>query len=159
MAIILHAYNFYRIDDLTFLFTTDAGDDYQRYLISYAKYFASHPHVAPNFFSFNLKLVSNGGKQVRKSTDKKIADTVVTIVGDFLDSQTNTVVYVCDNSDGKQAARSTKFLSWFDYYNHPSSKIVQVTSILPLADYSSIVHYLFTRKINVLPTWYLLILN
>ncbi len=128
MAIILHAYNFYRIDDLTFLFTTNAGDEYQCYFISYAEYFVSHPDIAPNFFSFNLTLVSNEGKQVRKGTDKRISDTVITIVGDFLDSQTNAVVYVCDNSDGKQAARSRKFLSWFDYYDHPSSKIIQVTS-------------------------------
>lgn len=128
MAIILHAYNFYRVDDLTFLFTTDAGDEYQCYFISYAEYFASQPDIASNFFSFNLKLVSNEGKPVRKGTDKRIADTIITIVGDFLDLKANAVVYVCDNSDGREAARSRKFLSWFDYYDHPSSKIVKVTS-------------------------------
>ena len=53
---------------------------------------------------------------------------MITIVGDFLGSKSNAVVYVCDNSDGRGKARSKKFLSWFDYYDHPSSKIVQVTS-------------------------------
>ncbi len=50
MAIVLHAYNFYRLNDLTFLFTTEAGDEYQCYFISYAEYFASQPDIAPNFF-------------------------------------------------------------------------------------------------------------
>jgi hypothetical protein len=128
MAINLHAYNFYQFDDLTFLFTTQAGDEYQCYFLSYADYFASQPDIAPNFFSFNLKLISNEGVPIRKGTDKRVADTVITIVGDFLSSKSNAVVYVCDNSDGKEKARSRKFLSWFDYYDHPSSKIIQVTS-------------------------------
>lgn len=128
MATNLHAYNFYRFDELTFLFSTDAVDEYQCYFISYADYFASHPDIAPNFFSFNLKLISNKGKPLRKGIDKRIADTVIKIVGDFLASKNNAVVYVCDNSDGRQAARSRKFLSWFDYFEHPSSKIIQVTS-------------------------------
>ncbi len=128
MGLNLHAYNFFRFDDVTFLFTTDAGDEYQCYFISYADYFASQPDLAPNFFSFNLKLISNDGKPIRKGTDKRIADTVITIVGDFINSKSNAVVYVCDNSDGKEGARARKFLSWFDYYDYPSSKIVQVTS-------------------------------
>lgn len=128
MAINLHAYNFYQFDDLTFLFTTQAADEYQCYFLSYADYFASHPDIAPNFFSFNLKLISNEGVPIRKGTDKRVADTVITIVGDFLSSKSNAVVYVCDNSDGKEIARSRKFLSWFDFYDHPSSKIIQVTS-------------------------------
>jgi hypothetical protein len=133
MAINLHAYNFYQFDDLTFLFTTQAGDEYQCYFISYADYFASQPDIAPNFFSFNLTLISNEGEPIRKGTDKRVADTVITIVGDFLSSKSNAVVYVCDNSDGKERARSRKFLSWFDYYDHPSSKIVQVTSNFTVA--------------------------
>ncbi|MEO7486163.1 MAG: hypothetical protein ABIU77_03645 [Ferruginibacter sp.] len=92
MAINLHAYNFDRFDDLTFLFTTEAGDEYQCYFLSYADYFPSHPDIASNFFSFNLKLISNNGKPFRKGSDKRIADTVITIVGDFLGSKSNAVV-------------------------------------------------------------------
>ena len=128
MALNLHAYHIYRISELYYSFTTDAGDEYQCYFISYADYFASQPDIAPNFFSFNLKLISNDGKPFRKGSDKRIADTVITIVGDFLGSKSNAVVYVCDNSDGREKLRSRKFLSWFDFYDHPSSNIIQVTS-------------------------------
>jgi hypothetical protein len=158
MAIILHAYNFYRFDDLTFLFTTDAGDEYQCYFISYAEYFASQPEIAPNFFSFNLKLTSNKGKPVRKGTDKRIADTVITIVGDFLASKSNAVVYVCDNSDGRQAVRSRKFLSWFDYFDHPSNKIVKVTSNFTVGGlfiYSSLLIHKKNKRFNDIVLAYL----
>jgi Family of unknown function (DUF6169) len=151
MATNLHAYNFYKFDDLTFLFTTEAGDEYQCYFISYADYFASQPDIAPNFFSFNLKLISNDGTPVRKGTDKRIADTVITIVGDFLGSKSNAVVYVCDNSDGKERARSRKFLSWFEYYDHPSSKIVQVTSNFTVGGlfiYSSLLIHKKNKRFN-----------
>lgn len=151
MAIILHAYNFYRVDDLTFLFTTDAGDEYKCYFISYAEYFSSQPDIAPGFFSFNLKLVSNDGIPFRKGTDKKIADTVITIVGNFLNSKENAVVYVCDNSDGREAARSKKFVSWFAYYDHPSSKIVKVTSnftVGGLSIYSSLLIHKSNKRFN-----------
>jgi len=53
---------------------------------------------------------------------------VISVIGDFLASKTNAVVYVCDNSDGKEAVRFRKFLSWFNYYEHPSGKIIQVTN-------------------------------
>lgn len=126
MATSLHAYNFNKVDALTFSFTTIDGDEYSCYFLSYSEYFKDKPQIAPYFFSFNLKLVS--GKPKRKGVDKRIADTIITIVGDFLNSKTNAVVYVCDNSDGREAARSRKFLSWFDYYEHPSSDIIQVSS-------------------------------
>lgn len=158
MATNLHAYNFYRFDELTFLFSTDAGDEYQCYFISYADYFASHPDIAPNFFSFNLKLISNKGKPLRKGVDKRIADTVIKIVGDFLASKTNAVVYLCDNLDGKEAARSRKFLSWFDYYEHPSSDIIQVNSNFNaggLFIYSSLLIHKKNKRFNEMVLAYL----
>ncbi|MEO8824148.1 MAG: DUF6169 family protein [Ginsengibacter sp.] len=82
--------------------------------------------MSSKFYAFNLELVNK--KLKPKGGDKRIADTIITIVGDFLESKINAVVYVCDNSDGKEAVRSKKFLSWFDYYEHPSTKIIQVSN-------------------------------
>jgi len=62
-----------------------------------------------------------------EGTDKRIASTVNSIVTRFLESRINAVVYVCDNSDGKEAARAKKFLSWFNYFEPPSEKIIQVS--------------------------------
>jgi len=58
--------------------------------------------------------------------------TFITIVGNFLNSKITVVVYSCDNSVNREAARERKFLSWFTYTNptiHPSNKIVQVGGV------------------------------
>lgn len=93
----------------------------------YAEYFKKYPaEISSKFYAFNLELTNKKIKP--KEVDKRIADTVITIVGDFLNSQINAVVYVCDNSDGREAARSRKFLNWFDYYEHPSAQIIQISN-------------------------------
>lgn len=127
MASNLQSYPIQKTNDRTYSFITEKGIEYRCIFISYAEYFANHPDIASNFFSFNLELKDPKAKLPR-GTDKRIADTVISVVGDFLASKINAVVYVCDNSDGKEGARARKFLSWFDYYDHPSSKIIQVTS-------------------------------
>lgn len=127
MALLLQPYPIQKIDQLTYAFNSSKGIEYNCSFVTYAEYFPHHPEIAPYFFAFNLNLRDKKIK-LPKGTDKRIADTVITIVGDFLASKTNAVVYVCDNSDGKEGARARKFLSWFDYYDHPSSKVVQVTS-------------------------------
>ena len=50
---------------------------------------------------------------------------LLTIVGDFLSSKTNAVVYVCDPSDGRDKARFRKFNSWYKYHEYQSHKILQ----------------------------------
>lgn len=127
MALSLQSYRIQKIDDRTYSFTTVKGIEYICLFLSYAEYFGNYPDVAPYFFSFNLELKDKSLKPPA-GVDKKIADTVVKIVGDFLTSRINAVVYVCDNSDGKEAARSRKFVSWFDFYQHPSYDITQVSN-------------------------------
>ena len=127
MALSLQPYPIRKIDDQTYEFNTENDIDYLCSFLSFSEYFANRPDIAPYFFSFNLGLKEKNAKLPR-GTDKRIADTVITIVGDFLNSKINAVVYVCDNSDGREAARSRKFLSWFDYYEHPSTKIIQVSN-------------------------------
>lgn len=133
MALNLQPYRLQRIDELTYEFITEKSIKYSCSFLSYADYFVNYPDVAPYFFSFNLDLKNKNAKLPR-GTDKRIAHTVITIVGDFLASRKNAVVYICDNSDGKEAARSRKFLSWFDYYEHPSSDIIQVSNNFKAGD-------------------------
>jgi Family of unknown function (DUF6169) len=122
----LRPYRLLRINDLTYSFTTDSGDKYKCSFLSYADYFANYPEIASNVFSFNLVSASKSLKH--KGIDKKIAVTVVHIVAGFLISRINAVVYVCDPSDDKAAARARKFKSWFKYYEHPSHQILQLNT-------------------------------
>lgn len=129
MATSLQPYKFITYKPDYYSFVTTAGIEYICYFTPYAEYFKNYPTViASKFFSFNLELADK--KKKATGTDKRIADTVVTIVGDFLNSKINAVVYICDNSDGREAARSRKFLSWYKYYEHPSHKIIKVSGDL-----------------------------
>jgi Family of unknown function (DUF6169) len=129
MALLLRPYPIQKIDEFTYGFVTSKGIEYYCSFISYAEYFSNQPEIAPCFFSFNLELKDKKAK-LPKGTDKQIVDTVITIVGDFLLSKTNAVVYVCDNSDGREAVRARKFLSWYSYEEHPSHKIIKVSGDL-----------------------------
>lgn len=126
MAISLQPYKYLVLKPDYYSFVTDSGIEYICYFSTYAEYFKSYPAVVSSkFFAFNLELVDK--KKKMSGTDKRIADTLITIVGDFLNSKINAVVYVCDNSDGREAVRARKFLSWFRYFEHPSHKIIKVS--------------------------------
>lgn len=115
-----------KIDELTFQFTTESEDVYKCYFISYAFFFSAYPDIASQVYGFNVDLVS--GPIKHKGIDRRISFTVVNIVADFLASQVNAVVYVCDPSDGRDGARFKKFKSWYFYAEHPSAQIQQVVS-------------------------------
>ncbi len=54
--------------------------------------------------------------------DDKIRLTVVQIIQDFIDKNTDTIItYVCDTGDGKQLKRHKKFTRW--YTGHKSNNL------------------------------------
>jgi hypothetical protein len=122
----LHAYHIYRISEYYYSFTTSAGVEYECSFTSFEEYFKSYPAIASKVFA--LDLYRKNPKQKQSGVDHRIAETVVKIVGDFLNSQINAVVYVCDPTDGKGPVRSRLFKSWFNYYEHPSHQIIQVSA-------------------------------
>jgi Family of unknown function (DUF6169) len=125
-------YRLLRINDLTYSFTTDTGVIYECSFVSYAEYFFEFPEIASKVFAFNIDRKASTLKP--RGKDQRIANTVVKIVGDFLVSQINAVVYVCDPSDGKGAARAKTFKSWFNYYEHDSYQIQQVNACLEVGN-------------------------
>jgi hypothetical protein len=157
MAINLQPYKFTIHSPDYYSFVTATGVEYICYFTPYGEYFKNYPAaISSKFYSFNLELADKKNKP--KGVDKRIADTVITIVGDYLASKTNAVVYVCDNSDGRQAARARKFLSWFDYFDHPSNKIVKVTSNFTVGGlfiYSSLLIHKKNKRFNDMVLAYL----
>ncbi len=118
-------YNIYTYRPDYFSFTTDRGVEYECNFYSAAEYFVEYPDIASNVFLFNVSRIS---KEVIKGIDYRIQFTVVEIVAQFLTSKVNAVVYVCDTSDGRDAARFKKFKSWYFYAEHPSHTIIQLTN-------------------------------
>ncbi len=128
MAINLRPYKYITHKPDNYSFITDAGVEYVCYFTPYGEYFKNYPELASKIFDFNI---ANRNKKTKTTgVDKRIADTVITIVGDFLNSKINAVVYVCDPSDGKGSARARKFQSWYAYFEHQSHQIIQVNGDL-----------------------------
>lgn len=50
--------------------------------------------------------------------DQKIMQTVGAIIEEFFDKNQSVVLYICDNSDGRQAVRDRIFTGWFDIYKN-----------------------------------------
>ena len=91
-------------------------------------------------------------------TDKRITATVISIVSRFLESRINAVVYVCDNSDGKEAVRAKKFLSWLNYLEFASEKIIQISNNFKVGDmiiYSSLLVHRNNKQIEKIILAYL----
>ena len=90
--------------------------------------------------------------------DSRIAATVIFIISEFLESKIKTVVYVCDNSDGKEAARAKKFISWFNYFEYASEKIIQISNNFKVEDmmiYSSLLVHRKNKEIDKIIQAYL----
>jgi Family of unknown function (DUF6169) len=140
----LQPYPLLSINDFTYSFITDGDIEYYCSFVSYSAYFPGYPEIAPHIYAFNLYPRDRSAKA--KSSDRRIADTVITIVAEFLEAQNNAVVYVCDNTDGKEAVRARKFKSWFDYYNHPSHQIIQFNNTLTVSGITIYCAMLLHRK-------------
>lgn len=124
MGISLQPYKYIIHKSDYYSFITDSGAEYICYFSPYGMYFKNYPELSPKIFDFNLELKNKTTKIF--GTDKRIADTVITIVGEFLNSKVNAVVYVCDPTDGKGYLRARKFKTWFNYYEHSSHQILQL---------------------------------
>jgi Family of unknown function (DUF6169) len=106
IAIVKHNY---------FDFTTTAGIKYACYFISYAAYFKNYKEVAGNIYSVNVEVIGSNRKAA--TLDERTGLTIVEIVKQFLEGLENAVVYVCDNSDGRELFRKKKFDLWFRKYD------------------------------------------
>lgn len=61
--------------------------------------------------------------------DPKVKDTIAAIVDAFFCSNNNTVLYICETGDGKQALRNRLFQDWFSGYNNKGNYVFLSTSI------------------------------
>jgi Family of unknown function (DUF6169) len=108
------------------LFITDSGNEYTCYFTLYDNLFSNFPRIAPFVYGFTLALTSLVTHKT--GLDKRIADTTVTIISDFLNKKSNAVVYICDNSDNREKARFHKFNHWFTKYN--DGKYIQLRGVI-----------------------------
>jgi hypothetical protein len=71
-------------------------------------------------------------------SDRKVKDTVLTIVGEFFSKNNTTLLYICDTGDGKQRLRSRLFERWFSAY---SKKALYTSVTSSVVDEEGITNY------------------
>ena len=87
--------------------------------------------------SFQLIIANiNNHKSPR---DRKVRDTIISIVDEFFYCNNSTLLYICETGDNKQRMRSRLFEYWFSTYNRKalftmlSSSIVDADGIVNFA--------------------------
>lgn len=52
----------------------------------------------------------------RSQFDPKVEATILAIINEFFQSNSEVMLYLCDTSDGREESRNRLFLTWFDRY-------------------------------------------
>ncbi len=92
-------------------FQTDKGVFYSLKFSDGSFYFVNLPTYIP-IFEFSITVVSLGD-HLSPPRDARVEITIVAIMRLFFLSHENSIIYICDNLDEKQAARHRKFDIWF----------------------------------------------
>lgn len=90
-----------------YIFTTDKGIIYS---ISF-----SEEYEIGGCMSYQFS-IDNIGKS-HGSYDGKIKSTIIAIIEDFFVENQDVLLYICDTSDNREAARNRLFLRWFEQYS------------------------------------------
>ncbi len=67
-------------------------------------------------------------EQVRSAHDPMVEQTILTIVNVFFAEHLNVLLYMCDDSDGREAHRNRLFLSWFKNNASPERFTIRTAS-------------------------------
>ncbi|MBO7099563.1 MAG: hypothetical protein J6W21_06840 [Bacteroidaceae bacterium] len=62
--------------------------------------------------------------------DRKVKDTVLSVVAEFFEKNNTTLLYICDTGDGKQRLRSRLFEQWFAAYDRKALYTSVTSSIV-----------------------------
>lgn len=57
--------------------------------------------------------------KVRSSHDAKVEPTILAIIEEFFEEHLDVLLYMCDDSDGREANRNRLFLTWFQRNAQP----------------------------------------
>lgn len=104
-------YIFRRSGNNTYVFETNSDVLYSIEFTDGSYYFRTLPDYL-NIFEFSINIL-RVDENISPPYDKRVEATVVKILGTFLSTKENAVIYVCQNLDARHYARKRKFDTWF----------------------------------------------
>ena len=104
-------YRVRQIDDNVFVFVTKHGISYTAGFVADVSFYDEGVY---QFF-----LTKTSSKKGRKDDD--ISETVRVIIEEFFAQEESAMLYICETTDGRQAARDRLFRAWFHSYIESTS--------------------------------------
>ncbi len=111
-----YEFDFLGGDNNVYIFTVQRGHTYEAKFKPSGYLFDSSQPFVDSIFEMVLLPVNPGVGQ-DLPLDAKTQPTVIAIVSHFFTQKERVLLYVCENKDGKGAARNRKFNQWFSLYN------------------------------------------
>jgi len=68
--------------------------------------------------------------KVRSSHDAKVESTILAILDEFFAEHLDVLLYMCDDSDGREANRNRLFLVWFKKHATPDRFTIRTASAI-----------------------------
>lgn len=134
-----NSYNYFFFGGIenSYAFETDSQISYEVKFKSSSYLFEGYTDYSVAAFEFVIKVAINTtGKS--PALDSKIPFTIASIFRDFFSKNNEQVViYICDSSDRKQAARRRKFNQWVDVFKGDEFVKIDTEIIEP----SGVVYY------------------
>ena len=103
-----------------YIFETEGGI---HYTISFEE---DTPIGGCNTFQFVIEKM----EKVRSGYDAKIEQTILAILNEFFVEHLDVLLYMCDDSDGREANRNRLFLTWFKKYAAPERFTIRTASAI-----------------------------
>lgn len=98
--------------DAGYEFETDSGD---LNLLSFIEYPVLCCDGLPcSVFMFNIERIVRG--KLKNQHGNKLKNTIVYVLSEFFGNHANSLVTVCDITDGKQIARNRLFNRWYEEF-------------------------------------------
>ena len=98
----LHPYRYWK-EDSYYLFDTPSGAQYVAYFLEL--------DISQNLFTFNFDKKTEGN---RKIANEHVFDTICSFLLSFFVKHENSLLVVCDSSDGRENARMRLFARWYN---------------------------------------------
>lgn len=99
----------------SFYFTTTNDIAYQVRFRASGYIFEKEPDLQPFVYEISILVLDNPAGR-RPPSYPLVATTIALIFGQFFERHERVVVYICDTSDQRGAARHRKFTRWFEQY-------------------------------------------
>ena len=103
-----------------YIFETESGI---HYTISFEE---ENPIGGCGTFQFIIEKM----ERERSAHDPRVEQTILTIIDEFFTENLNVLLYMCDDSDGREANRNRLFLSWFRKHADPDRFIIRAANAI-----------------------------